>query len=109
MPRLGGAYCFRRVRSQRKSIDWGTVGPALGGAYECYAHISSFLVCTHSSIGSLSPRSSFPSRTALMVHDKIMDNDFFNTDKHVHTSAEASAAGIFSFASTKHHDTTDYE
>ena len=41
MPRLGGAYCFRRVRSQRKSLDWGTMGPALGGAYECYAHISS--------------------------------------------------------------------
>ena len=32
----------RRVRSQRKSVDWGTVGPALGGAHECYAHISSF-------------------------------------------------------------------
>ena len=32
----------RRVRSQRKSVDWGTMGPALGGAYECYAHISSF-------------------------------------------------------------------
>ena len=31
----------RRVRSQRKSVDWGTMGPALGGAYECYAHISS--------------------------------------------------------------------
>ena len=31
MPRLGGAYCFRRVRSQRKSVDWGTMGPALGG------------------------------------------------------------------------------
>ena len=46
MPRLGGAYCFRRVRSQRKSIDWGTMGPALGEAYECYAHISSFFfVC----------------------------------------------------------------
>ena len=30
----------RRVRSQRD--DWGTMGPALGGAYECYAHISSF-------------------------------------------------------------------
>ena len=43
MPRLGGAYCFRRVRSQRKSVDWGTMGPALGGAYECYAHISSYL------------------------------------------------------------------
>ena len=50
MPRLGGAYCFvvsvrngsRRVRSQRKSVDWGTMGPALGGAYECYAHISSY-------------------------------------------------------------------
>ena len=42
MPRLGGAYCFRRVRSQRKSVDSGTMGPALGGAYECYAHISSF-------------------------------------------------------------------
>ena len=42
MPRLGGAYCFRRVRSQRKSVDWGTMEPALGGAYECYAHISSF-------------------------------------------------------------------
>ena len=40
MPRLGGAYCFRRVRSQRNSVDWGTMGPALGGAYECYAHIS---------------------------------------------------------------------
>ena len=40
-PRLGGAYCFRRVRSQRKSVDCGTMGPALGGAYECYAHISS--------------------------------------------------------------------
>ena len=33
----------RRVRSQRKSVDWGTMGPALGGAYECYAHISSFI------------------------------------------------------------------
>ena len=44
MPRLGGAYCFRRVRSQRKSVDWGTMGPALGGAYECYAHISSLIV-----------------------------------------------------------------
>ena len=43
MPRLGGAYCFRRVRSQRKSVDWGTKGPALGGAYDCYAHISSSL------------------------------------------------------------------
>ena len=43
MPRLGGAYCFRRVRSQRKSVDWGTMGPALGGAYECYEHISSFI------------------------------------------------------------------
>ena len=43
MPRLGGAYCFRRVHSQRKSVDWGTMGPALGGAYECYAHIFSFL------------------------------------------------------------------
>ena len=32
----------RRVRSQRESVDWGTMGPALGGAYECYAHISSF-------------------------------------------------------------------
>ena len=42
MPRLSGAYCFRRVRSQRKSVDWCTMGPALGGAYECYAHISSF-------------------------------------------------------------------
>ena len=42
MPRLGEAYCFRRVRSQRKSVDWGTVGPGLGGAYECYAQISSF-------------------------------------------------------------------
>ena len=31
----------RRVRSQRKSVDWGTLGPALGGAYECYAHVSS--------------------------------------------------------------------
>ena len=49
MPRLGGAYCFRPVRSQRKSscrsqrksVDWGTMGPALGAAYECYAHISS--------------------------------------------------------------------
>ena len=41
MPRLGGAYSFRRVRSQRKSVDWGTMGPALGGAYECYTHISS--------------------------------------------------------------------
>ena len=47
IPRLGRAYCFRRVRSQRKSscsqrksLDWGTMGPALGGAYECYAHIS---------------------------------------------------------------------
>ena len=45
MPRLGGAYCFRRVRSQRKSVDWGTMGPALGGPYECYAHISSFHSC----------------------------------------------------------------
>ena len=43
MPRLGGAYCFHRVRSQRKSVDWGTMGTALGGAYECYAHISSLL------------------------------------------------------------------
>ena len=42
MPRLGGAYCFRRVRSQRKSVDWGTMGRAIGGAFECYAHISSF-------------------------------------------------------------------
>ena len=42
MPRLGGAYCFRHVRSQRKSVDWGTMRPALGGAYECHAHISSF-------------------------------------------------------------------
>ena len=33
----------RHVRSQRKSVDWGTMGPALGGAYECYAHFSSFL------------------------------------------------------------------
>ena len=33
----------RRVRSQRKSVDWGTMGPALGGAYECYA-LSSFLL-----------------------------------------------------------------
>ena len=41
IPRLGGAYCFRPVRSQRKSVDWGTMGPTLGGAYECYAHISS--------------------------------------------------------------------
>ena len=32
----------RRVRSQRKSVDLGTMGPALGGGYECYAHISSF-------------------------------------------------------------------
>ena len=32
----------RRVRSQRKSVDWGTMGRAFGGAYECYAHISSF-------------------------------------------------------------------
>ena len=51
MPRLGGVYRFRRVRSQRKSVDWGTMGPALGGAYECYAHISSlsyfFLVVRH--------------------------------------------------------------
>ena len=46
MPRLGGAYCFRRVRSQRKSVDWGTMGPALGGAYERYAHISSLLLYT---------------------------------------------------------------
>ena len=52
MPRLGRAYCFRRVRSQRKSVDRGTMGPALGGAYECYAHISRFfsvhslLVCS---------------------------------------------------------------
>ena len=44
MPRLGGAYGFRRVRSQRKSVDWGTMGPALGGAYECYAHISSYII-----------------------------------------------------------------
>ena len=44
MPRLGGAYCFRRVRSQRKSVDWGTMGPALGGAYECCAHTSSLLL-----------------------------------------------------------------
>ena len=41
MPRLGGAYSFRRVRSQRKSVDRGTMGPALGGAYVCNAHISS--------------------------------------------------------------------
>ena len=41
MPRLGGAYCFRRVRSQRKSVDWGNMWPALGGAYEWYAHFSS--------------------------------------------------------------------
>ena len=34
----------RRVRSQRKSVDWGTMGPALGGAYECYAHISSLIL-----------------------------------------------------------------
>ena len=27
---------------QRKSVDWGTMGPALGGEYECYAHNSSF-------------------------------------------------------------------
>ena len=33
LPRLGGAYCFRRVRSQRKSVDWGTMGPALGGQF----------------------------------------------------------------------------
>ena len=45
MPRLGGAYCFRRVRSQQKSVDCGTMGPALGGAYECYAHIASFHQC----------------------------------------------------------------
>ena len=44
MSRHGGAYCFRRVRSQRKSVDWGIMGPALAGAYECYAHISSFIV-----------------------------------------------------------------
>ena len=31
----------RRVRSQWKSVDWGTMGTALGGTYECYAHISS--------------------------------------------------------------------
>ena len=50
MPRLGGAYCFRRVRSQRMSscsqrtsVDWGTMGLALGKAYDCYAHISSFI------------------------------------------------------------------
>ena len=43
MHRFGGAYCFRRVRSQRKSVDWGTMGPALGGAYECYAHIFSLI------------------------------------------------------------------
>ena len=45
MPRLGGAYCFRRVRSQRKSVDWGTMRPALGGAYECYAYIY-FRICS---------------------------------------------------------------
>ena len=28
MPRLSGAYGFRRVRSQRKSVDWGTMGPS---------------------------------------------------------------------------------
>ena len=57
MPRLDGAYCFRRVRSQRKSscsqrksIDWGTMGPALGGAYECYAHISSLLLLLHKTV-----------------------------------------------------------
>ena len=38
----------RRVRSQRKSVDWGTMGHALGGAYECYAHISSFLYIPYS-------------------------------------------------------------
>ena len=43
MPRLGEAYCFRRVRSQRKSVDWGTMRPALDGAYECYAHISNLI------------------------------------------------------------------
>ena len=32
----------RRVRSQRKPVDWGTMGSALGGAYECYAQISSY-------------------------------------------------------------------
>ena len=32
----------RRVRSQRNSVDWGTMGPALGGAYEFYAQFSSF-------------------------------------------------------------------
>ena len=31
MPRLGGAYCFRRVRSQRKSVDWGTMDLRLAG------------------------------------------------------------------------------
>ena len=47
MPRLGGAYCFGHVRSQRKSVDWRTMGPALGGAFECYAHISSFSFTFH--------------------------------------------------------------
>ena len=62
MPRLGGAYCFRRVRSQRKSVDWGTMGPALGGAYECYAHISSyrmyFALCVRVLIQSLDSKRS---------------------------------------------------
>ena len=44
MPRLGGAYCFRRVRSQRKSVDWGTMESALGGAYElCGSLVSACL------------------------------------------------------------------
>ena len=43
-PALAEHTVFCRVRSQRKSVDWGTMGPALGGAYECYAHISSLVL-----------------------------------------------------------------
>ena len=48
----------RRVRSQRKSVDWGTMGPPLGGAYECYAHISRYKyeICVNSSVEKLISR-----------------------------------------------------
>ena len=61
----------RRVRSQRESVDLGTMGPALGGAYECYAHISSSKGFRKASASSFKLR-----LTAIIIVGHMPTHDF---------------------------------
>ena len=75
----------------RKSVDWGTLGPALGGAYECYAHISSFSLFhsqTHESVsetrGYQTPDSFTKLRARIVCQQPLADLYRFVGNLYVH-------------------------